>query len=83
MHSVGLRAMGRLMNRVMASVDPHSTSAGRHVRRELEKIAPICHWTRGSWDGLGGLRWNELQNIPAHVRMLSNLLVRQYVEGQS
>lgn len=83
MHSVGLRAMGRLMNRVMASVDPHSPSAARHVRRELEKIAPICHWTRGSWEQLGGLRWNELQNVPAHVRMLSNLLVRQYVEGQN
>lgn len=83
MHSVGLRAMGRLMNRVMASVDPHSPSAARHVRRELEKIAPICHWTRGSWEQLGGLRWNELQNVPGHVRMLSNLLVRQYVEGQN
>lgn len=82
MHSVGLRAMGRLMNRVMASIDPHSPAAGRYARRELEKIAPICHWTHGSWDALG-LRWNELQNIPAHVRMLSNLLVRRYVEGQS
>lgn len=81
MHSVGLRAMGRLMNRLMASVDPHSPSASRHVRRELERIAPICRWTRGSWDELG-LRWNELQNVPAHTRMLSSLLVRQYVENQ-
>jgi DGQHR domain-containing protein len=82
MHSVGLRAMGRLMNRLMASVDPTSPQAARQVRRELERIAPVCHWTQGSWVELGGLRWNELQNVPAHVRMLSNLLVRTYVEGQ-
>lgn len=82
MHSAGLRAMGRLMNRVMASVDPSSPHAARQVKRELEKVAPVCRWTRGSWEELGGMRWNELQNVPAHVRMLSNLLVRAYVEGQ-
>lgn len=82
MHSVGLRAMGRVMNRVMASIDTSSPSAARQVRREIEKIAPICHWTRGSWDQLGGMRWNELQNIPVHVKMLSNLLVRHYLEAE-
>jgi len=82
MHSAGLRAMGRLMNRVMATVDVASPRAASQVRRELEKVAPICRWTRGSWEQLDGLRWNELQNVPAHVRMLSNLLVRQYVGGQ-
>jgi DGQHR domain-containing protein len=82
MHTVGLRAMGRLMNRLMASVDPTSSQASRQVRRELERVASVCHWTRGSWDQLGGLRWNDLQNVPAHVRMLSNLLVRCYLEAQ-
>jgi len=79
MHSVGLRAMGRLMNRVMASVDPTSPHASRQVRRELERVAPICRWTRGSWEGLDGMRWNEVQNLPAHVRKLSNLLIRRYL----
>lgn len=81
MHSVGLRSMGRLMNRLMASIDAQSPRAERQVKAELEKIAPLCCWTRGSWEGLG-LRWNELQNVPAHVRMLSGFLVRQYVEGR-
>lgn len=80
MHSVGLRAMGRLMNRLMPSVDPQSPRAERQVKRELERIAPLCRWTRGSWEDFG-LRWNELQNVPAHVRMLSGLLVRHYVEA--
>lgn len=82
MHSVGLRAMGRLMNRVTAGIDVTSPHAARQVRRELERIAPLCRWTHGSWEGLGGLRWNELQNVPAHVRMLSSLLVREYVQAQ-
>jgi DGQHR domain-containing protein len=82
MHSVGLRAMGRLMNRVMASIDVSSPAAAREVKREVEKIASICHWTRGSWDQLDGMRWNELQNVPAHVKMLSNLLVRHYLEAE-
>jgi hypothetical protein len=27
------------------------------------------------WEGLG-LKWNEIQNVPKHVRALSDLLVR-------
>lgn len=81
MHSVGLRAMGRLMNRLMAGIDAQSPRAERQVRSELEKIAPMCRWTRGSWEDLG-LRWNELQNVPAHVRTISNLIVRRYTESQ-
>ena len=27
------------------------------------------------------MRWNELQNVPAHVKMLSNLLVRHYLQA--
>jgi len=83
MHSVGLRAMGRLMDRVMNGVHPDIPQPRRLVRRYLDRIAPICHWTSGRWEDLGGLRWNELQNVPSHFRMLSNLLVRSYVWGDS
>jgi DGQHR domain-containing protein len=76
MHSAGLRAMGKLMDRIMATVDVGRADALLRVRRELASLAPICRWTSGRWEALNGLRWNELQNIPAHVRMLSNLLLR-------
>jgi len=79
MHSVGLRAMGRLMDRVMSGVDPEQPKAARLVRQHLGRIAPICHWTAGRWEEAGGLRWNELQNVPSHFRMLSNALVRSYI----
>ncbi len=80
MHSAGLTAMGRLMDRVLAAYDPHDSDIVGDVRRDLELIAPRCAWTEGRWDGLDGLRWNELQNVPRHVRMLSSYLIRVYVE---
>lgn len=79
MHGVGIRAMGRLMDRVMLMIDAEHPKAYLRVRRELEQIHPVCHWTEGVWDGLNGLRWNELQNITKHHRALSNLLIRTYI----
>lgn len=81
MHSAGMRAMGRLMDRVMSRIDPKATGADRQVRRDLGLIAESCRWTSGSWEALGGLRWNELQNVPSHIRMLSRHLVTTYLEA--
>jgi DGQHR domain-containing protein len=82
MHSAGLRAMGRLMDRMMASVEPTDTQAASRVRRELGKIRSACRWTAGTWDECGGLEWNAIQNVPSHVRMLSNFLLRAHLEGR-
>ncbi|MDI1450826.1 DGQHR domain-containing protein DpdB [Polyangium sp. 6x1] len=82
MHGAGLRAMGKLMDRVMASVNVDAHNTPQVVRRELARIAPICRWTSGTWEDLGGLKWNELQTVPNHIRMLSNYLVRAYLDGR-
>jgi DGQHR domain-containing protein len=82
MHGAGLRAMGRLMDRVMSSVDPHSPHALAHVKHELQVIAPVCRWTSGRWSELGELQWNEIQNVPRHIRMLSSFLIRAYVQNR-
>lgn len=79
MHGVGIRSMGRLMDRVMSSVAADSIRAGVQARKELERIGPFCHWTSGNWEDLGGIRWNELQNVPSHIRMLANHLIRAYI----
>ncbi len=81
MHGVGIKAMGRLMDSVMKPVlDPFAPETVDDIERELALIAPACAWTDGRWGGLGGLAWNELQNVPRHVRMLSNLLIREYYQ---
>lgn len=82
MHSVGIRAMGRLMDRVIASVEVDRRDAHAAVRRELQRVKGICRWTAGVWEGLHGLRWNEVQNVPSHIRGLSHVLVRTYLEAQ-
>jgi DGQHR domain-containing protein len=80
MHGCGIRAMGRLMDRMMASATPFSETSAERVRHEMATIAPFCHWTDGTWSELNGLAWNELQNTPRHIRMLSNALIRTYLQ---
>lgn len=82
MHGAGIRAMGRLMDRVMATFDPRQKGAGKAVLQDLALIAPYCHWTEGTWDGLE-LRWDEVQNVPRHINELSNYLVRLYVQTKA
>src|SRR5262249_11893562 len=74
MHSAGIQAMGVLMDRIMTRLHGHGDP--RHeIQQSLRQIRPHCRWTDGTWEGLG-LRWNEIQNVPKHVRGLSDLLVR-------
>ena len=84
MHGVGIRAMGRLMDKVMATVNPSDANAHELAMTELSRIAPICRWTSGAWDGLGDapVPWNSLQNTPRDVSALSNLLIRTYVTSR-
>jgi DGQHR domain-containing protein len=82
MHGVGLRAMGRLMDRIMSTVNVHDKDALRAVQKAVLNIAPHCHWTSGRWDELGGIAWNDLENIHKHHQLLSSHLVRMYLEQQ-
>jgi DGQHR domain-containing protein len=76
----GVIALGFVMDAV---IDRH-----RHVglpgrtqfEADLEALRPVCHWTEGVWDfGHGRPRkWNELQNTPKDVQLLSNYLTLQY-----
>jgi DGQHR domain-containing protein len=79
MHGTGLRAMARLMDRVMLNIEPTHKDAEQAVRRELGKVAPYCRWTAGEWDDLG-VAWDDLQNLQKDIRMLSNYLVRLYIQ---
>jgi DGQHR domain-containing protein len=82
MHSAGLSAMSRLMDRIMPHItlevgDPVAAVAG-----ELELIKPMCHWTAGKWEALD-LEWNQVENVSRHVRALTNFLLRTYVEQRA
>lgn len=78
MHGVGIRAMGRLMDRVMTHIRDDDPRARQKAAEEVSLIAEHCAWTEGSWATLG-LAWNDLQNTPRHISALSNFLVRTYL----
>lgn len=78
MHGVGIRAMGRVMDRVMTHVRDDDPRAQERAAQELGLIAEKCRWTSGTWEDLG-VAWNDLQNTPRHISALSNYLVRTYL----
>jgi len=80
MHGAGILAMGRLMDRIMATRTSIGPRAVRGVRREIQLVVPACHWTSGRWKELDGMAWNEIQNVARHIRVLSNLLIRAYLQ---
>lgn len=80
MHGVGIRAMGKLMDRIMSQIDVRRKDAVKLVKQELESVAPVCRWTGGDWEGLGGIAWNELQNLHKHLSILSNFLIRAHLD---
>jgi hypothetical protein len=83
MHGVGLRAMGKLMDRVMARVDVDDDRVDQRLRRELSPLRDACAWCTGSWDGvdIGGVQWDKLETLPGHIRMLTDHLQRIYMAG--
>lgn len=81
MHSAGLRALGRLMDRVMGTLDAADPRLTAKAKRALLPLRDQCHWTSGTWTELNGLKWNEIQNLPAHVSLLTNYLLRLHLHG--
>lgn len=73
MHSAGIEAMGVLMDQIMTRRECSSEGYAA-VRRTIERIAPACRWTDGTWEALGR-RWNDIQCTTRDVRALANLLV--------
>ncbi len=82
MHSVGIISMGRLMDVVMAEFSPNEKELQKQVVKRLEILKDVCCWTQGKWEGIG-LQWDHLENIPRHQSILTNFLVRTYVEARN
>lgn len=79
MHSAGIEAMGVLMDRIFARISGEENSYDK-ICEELNKVAPACRWTSGTWDSLG-LAWNEIQSTPRDIRKLQTALVRAYTSS--
>ncbi len=76
MHSAGIEAMGVVMDRMWVRHSGNANAAEK-IKIELERMAPYCCWTDGTWDSLG-LAWNEIQSTHSHIKKLQDALVRIY-----
>jgi DGQHR domain-containing protein len=78
-HGAGILALGLLMD---AIADRHAGQAPEQVdfSADLKVMVDACHWTSGTWELAPGVsrKWNELQNIPKDIELLSTYLSREY-----
>ncbi len=72
MHSAGIFSMGILMDKIMNRANSQNNPES-HIRSSLDRIAPHCRWTSGNWEQLG-LRWDEVQQVSRHLKLLSTLM---------
>jgi DGQHR domain-containing protein len=79
MHSAGILAMGVLMDCIYARISKHDDV--KSIERELKKVAPLCRWTEGTWQGMN-VSWNEIQNTTRDIRRLQTALVQAYLGGE-
>jgi DGQHR domain-containing protein len=78
MHSVGIAAMGDLMDRITARASTQSGLRAFFVR-ELGRIAKECAWTAGRWPQVDRA-WDSFQNTPTDIKLLSQVLVQLYAQ---
>ena len=80
MHGAGIISLGFLMDAIAEPILDKAQPKVADFARELKRIEPICHWTSGDWDFGDGVlrRWNEIQNTPGHVQMLTSYLLFEY-----
>jgi len=80
MHGAGFVAMGFVMDTIADRHRRKGDLSQRVFVKDLEQLKPICRWTNGHWEfGLGEtLKWNEVQNVPRHIQMVSNHLLHQF-----
>ncbi len=81
MHGAGIRAMGVVMDRVMANVHVDDKKSQSQIRSHLDRLKPHCAWTQGTWDIIDGRPWNAIQNLNRDVKILENALVRAYTQA--
>jgi DGQHR domain-containing protein len=79
-HGAGIVSMGFVMDAIAERHRGSDAPSTERFAEDLCQLRDICRWTDGYWDfGPGQQRkWNEIQNTPKDVQILSNYLMVQY-----
>lgn len=80
MHGAGVVSMGFIMD---AIVDRYRRTGPPTQSQFVENLRPlrsICRWTEGEWVFAGRVRrrWNDLQNTPRDIELLTDHLLHAY-----
>ena len=78
-HAVGIFAMGSLLDRIANRVDLNAADLEAMFLREIQRIAPQCAWTSGTWP-VANLPWHAFEATSASRKKLSGLLHALYIE---
>jgi DGQHR domain-containing protein len=81
-HGAGIVSLGFVMDAICDRLGEDRTPTTDEIEEDLTLLAPACAWTDGEWDFGPRLerKWNEVQNVPKDVDILSNYLLVKYKE---
>ncbi len=75
-HGASIVALGLLLDTICAQKWDFTAE---ELVEELQRIATVCRWTEGRWEfELDSRRWDDIQNTPKDIALLSGYLSRQY-----
>lgn len=79
MHGVGVVSLGFVMDAIADEIMPSRLPEPEDFASGLRPLAPVCQWTSGVWR-LGTIerRWNDLQNTPRDIQLLTDFLLTEY-----
>lgn len=79
-HGAGIISMGLVMDAIGERHRAKRLVDEDTFTKDLLALVDVCRWTDGYWDfGPGQQRkWNEIQNTPKDIQLLSNYLLVQY-----
>ncbi len=80
-HGVGIASVGYLMDAITDEYIARGTLPDESdYIAELDPLRELCAWTTGYWQlGRDSVRrWNELQNTPKDIQLLTSHLLREY-----
>lgn len=80
MHGVGIVAMGFVMDAICDRRGGETLPTEDVFERDIRPLRDVCAWTDGWWEfGLRDRRrWNELQNTPKDIGLLTDYLLAEY-----
>ena len=80
MHGAGIISLSFIMDAIAEPLIDATHPTVDDFCVGLKSIEPVCRWTAGNWDFGEGIhrRWNDIQNTPKDVQMLTSYLLYEY-----